>query len=196
MSNQYSQRGLCWDWLSIATAAGANTKDMKSEALKGGVGRLLLPFLVKTKKAAFAYRGHLIHHVWHEGEASHEGARGHEGSRHLDPHLARNVAEGLQLLRVLAHALHVGVAELVLDVDQPEHPLQEVGPEVRQHGFQVDGGAAGDVVAGQRGEELREQLGVLYVHLAVGPHEHVVQWRLGVFQELLEELCGEKKNAP
>lgn len=145
-------------------------------------------FLVRT------YRGHLIHHVRNESKPSHKGAGGYEGPCQLDPEFARNVAEGLQLLRVPAHALHVGVAELVLNVDQPEHPLQEIGPEVRQHGVHVDGRAAGQVVLGQRREEVLEQLGVVYVHHAVGSHEHAVQRGLRVFQELSEKLCGRRRG--
>lgn len=142
-----------------------------------------------------AYLGDFVDHFGHDGQAAHEDARGHEGARQLEAQLARHVAERLQLLRVPAHALHVGVAELVLHVDQAEHALQQVGPEVRQHGLQVDGGAARHVVLGEGLEEALEQLGVLHVHHAVGAHKHAVQRRLGVLQQLQEELwSGERQS--
>lgn len=95
-----------------------------------------------------------------------------------------------------ADAVHVGVAELVLHVDQPEHPLQKVGPEFRQHGVQVDGSAAGHVVLGQGLEEVLEKFRVLHIHHPVCFHKHAVQRDLCVFQKLAEKLCGDVKERP
>lgn len=95
---------------------------------------------------------------------------------------------------MLAHAVHVAIAELVLDVDEPEHALQQVGPELGQHGLKVDGRSAADVVPRQVLEELLEELRVLDVHHAVGSYKHAVEGVLGVFQKLPEKLCREKRK--
>lgn len=94
-----------------------------------------------------------------------------------------------------ADALHVRVVKLVLNVDQPEHALQEIRPELRQHVVQVDGAAPVRIVAAQLLEEVLEKLGVLYVHQAVGPDEHVVKGFLGIVQQLSKELWGERTIA-
>lgn len=165
---------------------------MKSETLKGGMDGAFWENCLEVDR--LTYRRNFIDHLWHEREAAHKGACGDKGPCQLDAELAGHVAEGLQLLRVAADALHVGVAELVLHVDEPEHPLQEVGPEVGQHGVQVDGGAAGHVVPSQGLEEVLEQLCVLHVHHPVRSHEHAVQRDLCVFQKLTEKLCREKER--
>lgn len=140
------------------------------------------------------YLWDLVHHFGHDCQAAYEGARGHKRSRQLDAKLARHVAERLQLVRVAADAFHVGVAEFILHVDKPEHPLQEVGPEVRQHGFQIDGSTARRVVPSQGLEEILEKLGVLNVHHPICSHKHVVQRDLSVIQKLPEKLCKGRWN--
>lgn len=140
-------------------------------------------------------------HLWdlvddfgHDRQATDKGAGSHKRSCQMDAKFARHVSERLQLIRVTADAFHVGVAEFVLHVDQPEHPLEEVGPEVWQHGFQIDSGAAGHVVPSQGLEEILEELRVLNVHHPVRSHKHVVQRDLGVLQKLPEKLWKERRT--
>lgn len=114
----------------------------------------ILPFVLQLYSST--YRGDFVDHLGHERQATGEGARRDKGPCQLEAELARHVTKRFQLLGMAADALHVGVTELVLDVDQLEHPLQEVFPEVRQHGVQVDHAAARNVVALQLLEEVLE----------------------------------------
>lgn len=62
---------------------------------------------------------HLLHkldHVPPDGERLHECPGGHEGPLHLDGEFLGDVAEGLQLLHLLADAVHVHLVEGVLAV--------------------------------------------------------------------------------
>lgn len=146
----------------------------------------------KLLNAPLSYRRNFIDHLWHERQAANKGACSNKSPCQLDAKLARHIAERLQLLCVAADTLHVGVTEFVLHIDKPEHPLQEVGPEVGQHGLQVDGCAARHVIPRQVLEEVLEQLRVLHVHHAVCSHKHVVQRDLCIFQKLTEKLWKKK----
>lgn len=146
--------------------------------------------IVRTKAwhSFLMYLWNFVDHLWHDCQATHKGASGHESPRQLDAELTRHIAKRLQLLRVPTHALHVGIAEFILNIDQSKHPLQEVSPEIRQHGLQVDGWTARHVVPCQGLEKVLEELGVLHVHHPVRSHKHVVQRDLCIFQKLTEKL--------
>lgn len=139
------------------------------------------------------HRGDFADHVRYELQAKGEGAGSDEGSAQLQSQLARHIAERHQLLRMPTHAFHVRVAELVLRVDQAEHPLEQFGPELGKHVIEVHGRAARRVVEPQVTKEVLEELGVLHVHHSVGEYEHVVQRLLGIVEQLSEKLY-ERQN--
>lgn len=178
------------------------TRDKWTDSLKKNdvilIKRSLFFLIVGTNawRPFLMYLWNFVDHLWHDCQATHKGASGHESPGQLDAELTRHITERLQLLRVPTHALHVGVAELILNIDKSKHPLQEVSPEIRQHGLQVDGWTAGHVVPCQGLEKVLEQLGVLHVHHPVRSHKHVVQWDLCIFQKFTEKLWrGERKQS-
>lgn len=101
----------------------------------------------KNKQTHASHRGDFAHHLGHERQAAGERADCDEGTGQLQAELAWNITEGFELLHVSADALHVRVAELILHIDQSEHALQKLRPEVRKHVVQVDSAAPVAVVA-------------------------------------------------
>ena len=119
------------------------------------------------------YLRHSVCHLSTNHEPLNKRPGCNEGPRDLGLELPRHVAEGLELVGVLADALQVVVGEGVLRVEQLEHALEQPRPEVVEHLLQVD--IAARVVALQLREQVLEDLRVLRVQFAVCPHEHVVQ---------------------
>lgn len=75
--------------------------------------------------------------------------------------LLRNVSERLQIVHPLGDADQVVIIELVVGVDELEHPLQQLAEEAVHHLGQILVFAL--VVASQIVEELSEDLRVLLV---------------------------------
>lgn len=118
------------------------------------------------------YLGNSVRNFSAHGQSLDEGAGGNEGACHLNLQFPGHVPKGLQLVGVFAHALQVVLAEVVLRVDQLEHPLQEPRPEVIEHLLQVH--VAPGVVSLQLCEEVLEHLRILHVQHPVRPDEHVI----------------------
>lgn len=107
-------------------------------------------------RGIFHYLGDTVRNLSAHRQPLDERACGDEGAGDLNLQFPRHVSERLQLVRVLAHALQVVLAEVVLRVDQLEHPLQQPCPEVVEHLLQVH--VAPRVVPFELREEVLEHL--------------------------------------
>lgn len=106
---------------------------------------------------------------------------------HLHVQLARAVAKGLQPLRMAPHTLQIPHWEAVLGVEEGNHSLQQLGPEVAQGLIQAR--LSPLQVASELHKEALEEARMLSVKVPVGAGEHVLHRALGSAQQLPEEIC-------